>query len=270
MFRRIAFALAGLALFALGYLAGGAGINVSLAVPAAQGTCHTFPETRQTVCGRFLQYWQQNGGLRQQGYPISGEFREVSDLDGKTYTVQYFERAVFEHHPENQPPNDVLLSQLGTFRYRQKYGNNPPGTPAPPPPPSGPTATPVPQPPIHAEVSEPVTRDGVTFIVTRVDRLEDRHDVIFEVRNNTGAPLALTIRNSDQSLTSSRGTVYQLGSPYHVASVTLQNGQTYSGGTTFFTEDFTNRPEIKSLTFEIRNLPRIGTVRVSFPPLPEE
>jgi hypothetical protein len=48
---------------------------------------------------------------------------EKSDLDGKTYKVQYFERAVFEHHPENPAPYDVLLSQLGTFRYKQKYPN---------------------------------------------------------------------------------------------------------------------------------------------------
>jgi hypothetical protein len=43
---------------------------------------------------------------------------EVNELDGKVYAVQYFERAVFEYHPENQPPYDVLLSHLGTFRYR--------------------------------------------------------------------------------------------------------------------------------------------------------
>ncbi|HYP20622.1 MAG TPA: PQQ-dependent sugar dehydrogenase [Chloroflexia bacterium] len=81
-----------------------------------------FPETGKRVGGRFLQYWQQNGGLPQQGYPISDEFMEKSDLDGKTYRVQYFERAVFELHPENQPPFDVLLSQLGKFRYDEKYG----------------------------------------------------------------------------------------------------------------------------------------------------
>jgi hypothetical protein len=28
---------------------------------------------------------------------------------------------VFEYHPENAAPNDVLLSQLGTFQYRMKY-----------------------------------------------------------------------------------------------------------------------------------------------------
>jgi hypothetical protein len=86
----------------------------------------TFPETGMTLGGRFRQYWEQHGGLAQQGFPISNEFNEQSALDGKTYRVQYFERAVFEFHPENRPPNDVLLSQLGTFRYRAKYPSGAP------------------------------------------------------------------------------------------------------------------------------------------------
>jgi FtsP/CotA-like multicopper oxidase with cupredoxin domain len=84
-------------------------------------TSRTFQETGKTVSGRFLEYWTQNGGLAQQGFPLSNEFQEKSDLDGKTYKVQYFERSVFEFHPENKPPYDVLLSQLGTFRYKEKY-----------------------------------------------------------------------------------------------------------------------------------------------------
>jgi hypothetical protein len=84
-----------------------------------------FPETGKRLGGRFLQYWNQNGGLPQQGYPISDEFMEKSDLDGKTYRVQYFERAVFEMHPENEPPYDVLLSQLGTFRHRKVQASAP-------------------------------------------------------------------------------------------------------------------------------------------------
>lgn len=82
---------------------------------------HYFTETGKTVKGKFLTYWQTHGGLAQQGLPISEELTEVSDLNGKPYTVQYFERAVFEKHPENQPPYDVLLSQLGTYRLRVKY-----------------------------------------------------------------------------------------------------------------------------------------------------
>src|SRR5688500_231575 len=93
-----------------------------------QPRCQTFRETGKTVCGRFLEYWQKNGGLAQQGFPLTDTFTEVSDLDGKSYTVQYFERAVFELHPELKPPFDVLLSQLGTFQFRDKYAT---GVPTP-------------------------------------------------------------------------------------------------------------------------------------------
>ncbi|HEX8217941.1 MAG TPA: hypothetical protein VF914_01870 [Chloroflexia bacterium] len=87
----------------------------------AQAGSRTFPETGKTVRGVFLQYWDAHGGLPQQGFPISEEMQEVSDTNGKVYTVQYFERAVFEWHPENQPPHNVLLSLLGNFLYKQKY-----------------------------------------------------------------------------------------------------------------------------------------------------
>lgn len=101
-----------------------------------------FPETGHTVGGVFLRYWVQHGGLAQQGYPLSEEFTEVSDLDHRPYTVQYFERAVFESHPEYAGTGaEVLLAQLGTYRYRAKYdaAGHPPAPPptAAPPPASG-------------------------------------------------------------------------------------------------------------------------------------
>src|SRR5262245_23545636 len=102
---------------------------VVAAVPltaSAQPKARTFPETGKVVEGKFLDYWTNNGGLAQQGFPISDVFQEKSDLDGNTYEVQYFERAEFESHPENQPPYDVLLSQLGTFRYKDLYPNGAP------------------------------------------------------------------------------------------------------------------------------------------------
>ena len=80
-----------------------------------------YPQTGKRLGGRFLEYWQANGGLSQQGYPISDEFLERSELNGQTYRVQYFERAVFELHTENKPPYDVLLSQLGTLRFSERY-----------------------------------------------------------------------------------------------------------------------------------------------------
>jgi hypothetical protein len=79
------------------------------------GVC--FDVTGRCVRAAFYQYWQGHGGLAQLGYPISDEFAEVSPTDGKTYTVQYFERARFEYHPENAAPDDVLLGLLGREQY---------------------------------------------------------------------------------------------------------------------------------------------------------
>ena len=81
--------------------------------PAAPipGQVH-FPETGHNLGDGFLAYWQANGGLPQFGYPISEVFEERLE-DGKTYRVQYFERARFEYHPENQAPYDILLGQFG-------------------------------------------------------------------------------------------------------------------------------------------------------------
>jgi branched-chain amino acid transport system substrate-binding protein len=81
-----------------------------------------------TLGGKFRTYWENHGGLAQQGFPISNEFTEKSLLDGKSYTVQYFERAVFELHPENAgTPYEVLLTQLGTYQYKRKH--SPDGAP---------------------------------------------------------------------------------------------------------------------------------------------
>jgi len=88
---------------------------------AAQNDCQTFPETGKAVCGIFLSYWRANGGLAQQGFPISDILKEESS-DGKTYDTQYFERAVFERHPENAGTRfEVLLALLGRERFDRRY-----------------------------------------------------------------------------------------------------------------------------------------------------
>jgi hypothetical protein len=89
-------------------------------VPNASPGSIYFAETGKRLGGPFLDYWQAHGGIATQGYPISDELQEKNDLDGKLYTVQYFERAVFEFHPENPSPHNVLLSQLGTRRQEEK------------------------------------------------------------------------------------------------------------------------------------------------------
>jgi hypothetical protein len=73
-----------------------------------------FPEVGHSLSGPFLKFWQSHGGLAIFGYPISEQFPEVSTTDGKTYTVQYFERNRFEYHPEfANTSNEVLMGLLG-------------------------------------------------------------------------------------------------------------------------------------------------------------
>ena len=77
--------------------------------------CSYFAQTGHTLCHSFKEYWEGHGGLALYGYPLSEEFAEKSPTDGKTYTVQYFERNRFEWHPENRgTPYAVLLGLLGT------------------------------------------------------------------------------------------------------------------------------------------------------------
>ena len=89
--------------------------------PLNDGRHQYFKETGHNVSTLFYNYWQQHGGLFVNGYPISEEFQEKSS-DGKTYAVQYFERARFEYHPENKPPYDVLLGFLGRQAWNQRGG----------------------------------------------------------------------------------------------------------------------------------------------------
>jgi hypothetical protein len=80
-----------------------------------------FPETGYSLHNAFLGYWERNGGLAQFGYPLSEEMRERSATDGKEYTVQYFERARFEYHPEYRGTNaEVLLGLLGITTLQAK------------------------------------------------------------------------------------------------------------------------------------------------------
>jgi hypothetical protein len=94
--------------------------------PSGQCAGRIFPETGKCVNEPFLSYWNAHGALPINGYPISDEFMETLE-DGKSYKVQYFERVRMEHHPENQPPYDVLLGQFG----RQIHPADPPAPPIP-------------------------------------------------------------------------------------------------------------------------------------------
>ena len=86
---------------------------------AADDSCDFYAQTGHTLCNGFRGYWADNGGLAIFGYPITQELQEKNPDDGKTYTVQYFERARFEYHPENPAGYTVELGRLGAAAAKQ-------------------------------------------------------------------------------------------------------------------------------------------------------
>ena len=120
---------------------------------AARPGCRYFSETRHTVCGDILTAWRKNGlefdgrtgkseaeNLALFGLPLSEPQTETLS-DGKPYTVQWFERARFELHPENKPPYAVLLGLLGNELRSAAPKPQPTATLAPYPAPQRPTPT---------------------------------------------------------------------------------------------------------------------------------
>lgn len=94
-------------------------------VGGAPANCLFFAETGHSLCDPFLKYYRANGlefdgkvgkslqeSLALFGLPLS-EPQVETLADGRSYTVQWFERARFELHPENAAPYDVLLGLLG-------------------------------------------------------------------------------------------------------------------------------------------------------------
>jgi len=134
--------------------------------PAHAGACASgtqeFAQTGHCVSPRFYDYWAAHGGLTQRGLPLTEEFAEVSPSDGKTYTVQYFERARFEYHPENATPYNVLLGLLGGEQYKARYGG---GQPSPSPAPST-SPAPNPLPGAQLTISPQQGPNSTLFVLT--------------------------------------------------------------------------------------------------------
>jgi sortase (surface protein transpeptidase) len=87
--------------------------------------CQLFAETGHSVCGAILAAWRASGleldgrrgkstaeSLALFGLPLTGPRTETLG-DGRQYTVQWFERARFELHPEPGRQAQVLLGLLG-------------------------------------------------------------------------------------------------------------------------------------------------------------
>lgn len=92
-----------------------------------------FPATGKTLSGRFLEYWQDQGGLPSFGLPINDPRLELNRATGTHYLSQWFERARFEFHPENlNTPYEVLLGLLGSELCGRALHSDPRFKPAPP------------------------------------------------------------------------------------------------------------------------------------------
>jgi hypothetical protein len=86
---------------------------------------HYFTQIGHAIAPQFWGYWSSHGlefdgrrgtsfaeSLALFGTPLSEPAMETNS-DGAAVLTQWFERARFELHPENQPPYDVLLGLLG-------------------------------------------------------------------------------------------------------------------------------------------------------------
>jgi hypothetical protein len=104
---------------------------------------HYFPETGHAVAPQFWNFYATHGlefdgnkrakslaeSIALFGLPVSEPQMEQGS-DGNMYLTQWYERARFEHHPENAPPYDVLLGRLGAELLQRQAQ---PPQPAPPP-----------------------------------------------------------------------------------------------------------------------------------------
>jgi hypothetical protein len=78
---------------------------------AGKGRC--FDVTGLCIDGRFLEWWQQNGGETIFGEPVSSAYPQTDPRTGKSYLTQWFERGRFTLRPDRKPPADVELGPLG-------------------------------------------------------------------------------------------------------------------------------------------------------------
>jgi hypothetical protein len=94
---------------------------------ADPGAPHYFAASGHAIAPEFWGYWSSHGleldgrrgktaqeSLALFGLPLSEAVVETNPTDGKPYLTQWFERARFELHPENDgTPGEVLLGLLG-------------------------------------------------------------------------------------------------------------------------------------------------------------
>lgn len=145
-------------------------------VASAPDGCTFFGETRHSLCEPFRSFWQANGGVARMGLPISEPFLE--EIEGRQYTVQYYERRRVEVHPE-LPGSPLLMGLLGreVLALAQPDGG-PQVQPTPTPPvPVPPTAPPAAVPPVNDCQSEPDPDTAANFPV-QIVAIDKRAEVV--------------------------------------------------------------------------------------------
>jgi hypothetical protein len=160
-----------------------------------QPGCLYYAQTGHSICGSILKAYRASGlefdgkkgkseaeSLSLFGLPLSEP--QVEDTSNGKFTVQWFERARFEVHPENAPPYDVLLGLLG----------NETASPASPPPPAPPGPAPLPQ-SINALARPERGPRGTTFVfAARGFKPNEKIGVYFTAPDQSvfGAPFQTT------------------------------------------------------------------------------
>ncbi len=89
-----------------------------LKIPDNFSACRSFPETNFQICYAFLEFFENNGGISQFGYPISNF--EIQD----ERIIQYFQRVRFEWRPELPPGQRVILTDLGSLYFHVRGENS--------------------------------------------------------------------------------------------------------------------------------------------------
>ena len=81
--------------------------------PKLDDPCTYYPQTGFYSCHGFRGFHDDNGGIPIFGYPLSREFRRVSE-NGKEVTSQWYERALFEWQPDiADNKHGVVLARIG-------------------------------------------------------------------------------------------------------------------------------------------------------------
>jgi hypothetical protein len=93
------------------------------ALPVAEPNINSgityFGATRHTLQGTFKSYFTTNGGLAQNGYPLTEPFVEKYPEYPYSVTVQYFERVRMEYHGDPADPlyGKMTLGRIGAAVY---------------------------------------------------------------------------------------------------------------------------------------------------------